>query len=536
MLELKLICGVMGIIYLGAHASLRRPPSAAASKSKKGKKRDQDEAFTQGLELSDAVLFPLMAAVMLIGLYYLIQWLQDPAILNKILRWYMSTVSIASLVTIYAHGLELGTSFIFPSYWRGSDGSLRKVDQKKRTVAVCDNVGNQVEQSPATSNPFPGLLALLAPSERLRNAAWSLRDLLTRHWVLKFFVHGMGDEEIQVKFAHMMAMFMSVGTALVYFATSSLTLSNMLGYGMCYCSFLVLSPTDFLIGSLVLSGLFFYDIVMVFYTPYMVTVATMLDVPIKLTFEAAERRSILGLGDIVVPGILIGWALRLDLWIHYAKRIKHEPVDLKIKSKDITSGEIIETTETKQMEVKVPYLNVKGNWGERWWTRGTMFLSLPRELPVEVAASSFSKTYFYASMVGYGLGMIFTLVMLLVFKRGQPALLYLVPGVLGSLLLTSVARGEFSKMWTYTEDGSIDKMDIVVDLDANGNVIKTFGKPEDGTLDLTKDKKTGDKKAEKGDEKEEKKGEGDEKDEDKRGKKGHHVFLLSLEAPSDDED
>ena len=37
----------------------------------------------------------------------------------------------------------------------------------------------------------------------------------------------------------------------------------------------------------------------------MVTVATKLDVPIKLTFQAADRRSILGLGDIVINDVTL---------------------------------------------------------------------------------------------------------------------------------------------------------------------------------------------------------------------------------------
>lgn len=76
LLELKIVSGAMGIIYLGAHGSLRRPPSAAVSKDKKRRKQD-DETFSQGLELSDAILFPIMAACVLVGLYYLIQWLQS---------------------------------------------------------------------------------------------------------------------------------------------------------------------------------------------------------------------------------------------------------------------------------------------------------------------------------------------------------------------------------------------------------------------------------------------------------------------------
>lgn len=268
LLELKLVASAMGIIYLGAHAALRRPPSAAHAKKKKPgqKHHDDEDRFSQGLEPSDAIMFPLMAAFILVGLYYLIKWLKDPAMLNKILRYYMSTVSIASVLTLYAHGMDLGTSFIFPQYWRGRDGNLRKVDQKSKSVAICDDTGNTINGSPSEVNPLPGPFAIFARSERARKVIWEVRDLLTRHWVIKFFAHGMGEETAKIKFAHMMALLLSLATALVYFSTTSPFLSNMLGYGMCYGSFLLLSPTDFMTASLVLWGLFFYDIVMVFYT------------------------------------------------------------------------------------------------------------------------------------------------------------------------------------------------------------------------------------------------------------------------------
>ncbi|KAH7175554.1 signal peptide peptidase-domain-containing protein [Dactylonectria macrodidyma] len=533
LLEFKLIFSALGIIYIGAHAALRRPPSAAPTKDRKpGQKEDEDERLSSGLEPSDAILFPLMAAVTLVGLYYLMQWLQDPNILNKILRWYMSAMSIASLLSLYAHGIEVATTLVFPRFWRARDGSLRAVDQKTRSVKICDDVGNPTPGVLGTSNPLPGPLALLAGPSRARKFTWEIRSLLTRNWVVKFEVHGVGKEKGKIKFAHMVAMLMSVATAIIYTTTTSPFLSNTLGYGMCYGSFLLLSPTDYLTSTLVLVGLFFYDIVMVFYTPYMVTVATKLDVPIKLTFEAAQRKSILGLGDIVVPGMVIALALRFDLWMHYMRKIKYETTDLKLIEKDPSSGAIVTRNEVKHREVKARYVNVKGNWGDSLWVRGTMFLSGPKQSPPALEASRFPKTYFYASMVGYMLGMVATLTMLLVFKRGQPALLYLVPGVLGSLWLTGLVRGEIRQMWTYTEDGSIDTIDVVVDLDGNGKAIKTIGELKDGVVDTTKAKdedKDGKDKASEAQASQE----GAEKT---NSKDGHKVFLFSVEAPAEEED
>jgi len=78
--------------------------------------------------------------------------------------------------------------------------------------------------------------------------------------------------------------------------------------------------------------LFFYDIFWVFFTPVMVTVAKSFDAPIKLVwpkdvsqitasgwmnlFRAPEKGvafTMLGLGDIVIPGIFIALALRFDV-------------------------------------------------------------------------------------------------------------------------------------------------------------------------------------------------------------------------------
>lgn len=268
----------------------------------------------------------------------------------------------------------------------------------------------------------------------------------------------------------------------------------------------------------------------------MVTVATKLDVPIKLTFKAAGRKSILGLGDIVLPGIIMAWALRLDLHMHYQRKVKYEETELKVIEKD-ASGQVITRNEIKHKAVKARYVNVQGSWAEWFWVRSPLPFS-SKELPAELAAMKFPKTYFYATVVGYSLGMAVTLAMLLIFKQGQPALLYLVPGVLGSLYLTAIVRGEMKQVWAYTEDGSIDKTDVVVDLDANGNPVEKIGQLKDGVLDLTKSKDKKDEQEKKSDEKkhdDEKTemaalGKSDDKTKTSK-KKGHKVISLSLETP-----
>ena len=45
-----------------------------------------------------------------------------------------------------------------------------------------------------------------------------------------------------------------------------------------------------------------------------------------------------------------------------------------------------------------------------------------------------------------------TVVVMLVFNHGQPALLYLVPGCILSVLITSFLKGEFDTMWNFDEN------------------------------------------------------------------------------------
>lgn len=59
--------------------------------------------------------------------------------------------------------------------------------------------------------------------------------------------------------------------------------------------------------------LFAYDIFMVFKSDMMVTVAKNLDAPIKLILPSKGKPSMIGLGDIVLPGILVAWSLKFDI-------------------------------------------------------------------------------------------------------------------------------------------------------------------------------------------------------------------------------
>jgi len=521
LVEAQVVLSALAIIWLGAHSSLRRPPSAAPTHSK-GKKKPKDDRFTEGFAASDAIMLPVLAGALLIGLYYLIEWLQDPNILNKILRVYFSIVSVASLGRLLGDALIILTSFVFPDIWADRKGNIYRIDSERRRQVQAKKDGT--ESSETSKAPFPGYLASVSFSDRTLHTAWEIRHLLAEEWTTRFAMHGLFQFKFNLKLNSLVGFFLAILVSIAYHMTAWHMLSNLLGSAFSYSAFSIMSPTSFAIGSMVLAGLFFYDIVMVFYTPFMITVAKKVDAPIKLVFPGSAGVSMLGLGDIIIPGLLMGLALRFDLHRYYQKKTKMEPVEL---ATEVASGDAENTTTkvTKYRRVKAPYVDPQSQWGNRLWTTKFGRLLPVLEATSVRAATAFPKPYFYASIFGYTLGMLVTLAMVLVFNHGQPALLYLVPGVTGSLWLTALVRGELKDMWEYTEDGSLDTEDVVVELDADGEVVKEIN-PSTKSNTKTESRATID--AEKGNSTQ---GITEKVNEEKDTGDDYAVFLFSITAP-----
>ena len=138
----------------------------------------------------------------------------------------------------------------------------------------------------------------------------------------------------------------------------------------------------------------------------MVTVAKSLDGPIKILFprslipneETGQiELSLLGLGDIVIPGFFLALLLRFDA-----------------------------------NNAEVP--------------------CFPTDPHV-----SFSKPYFHSCLVGYIMGMGMTMFVMIKFQAAQPALLYLVPACLGSSFITALIRGEVKALLAYSEEVEEEK-------------------------------------------------------------------------------
>ncbi len=261
-----MIISAVGIIWLGSHGALRRPPSAAPPKLKKGQKRQPEEKFVEGLVASDVIRFPLLLAAVLVGLYYLIQWLQDPAMLNKILRGYMSTMSIAGLATLTGDALNILTSSVFPAMWADGNGRVYHVDTHRRYQYVANKETGKETVIKEKETPLPGRLSNWVPSKAVKSFLWEFRNLVIDEWSLKIVVYGKLLVKADLRATDLARFAVAGAVAVAYHLSSSDAISNFLSMAMCYSSFRMFSPTSFTIGSMVLVSLFVYDVVMVFYT------------------------------------------------------------------------------------------------------------------------------------------------------------------------------------------------------------------------------------------------------------------------------
>ncbi|MBA0574550.1 hypothetical protein Golob_001743 [Gossypium lobatum] len=161
--------------------------------------------------------------------------------------------------------------------------------------------------------------------------------------------------------------------------------NNILGLAFCIQGIEMLSLGSFKTGAILLTGLFVYDILWVFFTPVMVSVAKSFDAPIKLLFPTADTArpfSMLGLGDIVIPGIFVALALRFD------------------------------------------------------------------------ASRGKGSQYFKSAFSGYTVGLVLTIIVMNWFQAAQPALLYIVPAVMGFLALHCIWNREVKLLLEFDESNT----------------------------------------------------------------------------------
>ncbi|KAG8836365.1 hypothetical protein FRC17_005651 [Serendipita sp. 399] len=345
-------------IYAGSVASLPNPKTKEDG-SNDYDYDDNEPLIQEKIRLEDAYWFPILGSAVLLSLYLIIKYISIWWI-NTILQLYFSVITIGAT---WRALVNFARTCIGPSRYRALSRLTLTLHHNQESIL-------QLHYPTFTLVFIP--LALYPPA------------------VYLFFPGIMSQQHTLLM--NIMAL------SLTHTALASIKLDSVFT------------------GVILLSGLFLYDIWWVFGSKpvfgssVMVTVAQGLDAPIKILLPKSKllqgnQYTMLGLGDIVVPGMFIALALRYDL-----HRSSHQ-------------------------DFRQP----------------------------------FAKPFFVTTLVSYILAMILTIVVMHTFEAAQPALLYLrqvpnelwflshthrersSPACISAFLAVGWYQGVWNDMWTYSE-------------------------------------------------------------------------------------
>jgi len=346
-------------IFLGAFRSVKHQDEQKAA-------GEPVESMTS----KDAAMFPLIASCALFGLYIFFKIFSKEHI-NLLLTVYFFFLGVFAL----AHILSPIVTKLVPVGFPNANYKLLFYKNPKSAPAAAPSTTVEPAAVPTTEGA--------EPEEELLNYEFDRRDLV--------------------------CLLLCMGIGVWYFLKKHWIANNLFGLAFAVNGVELLQLPKVSTGCILLGGLFFYDIFWVFGTDVMVTVAKSFEAPIKLVFPqdllengplAANNFAMLGLGDIVIPGIFIALLLRFDL---------------RSLNKSASGGGASATP-----------------------------------------AAEPAKIYFYTGFLAYISGLLLTIFVMHVYKHAQPALLYLVPACVGAPIVVATLRGELTTLFSY-DDGALSE-------------------------------------------------------------------------------
>jgi signal peptide peptidase-like protein 3 len=226
--------------------------------------------------------------------------------------------------------------------------------------------------------------------------------------------------------SEIVAFVLSIALVLIWIITGHWLFMDVIATGLCISFIALVRLPNLKVSALLLLGLVIYDVFWVYFSHYifttnvMVRVATReaenpltaiakrlnfnqyhapkLSLPGKIVFPSMQQQgrfSLLGLGDIIMPGLVLCFVLRFESRKRSNNLYNNDPL---------------------------------------------LFIN--------------RLTYFQCSLLGYCAGLITATISSEIFKCAQPALLFLVPFTLIPLLLIAYLKGDLNSMWSdpFTEN------------------------------------------------------------------------------------
>ncbi|KAF9268677.1 hypothetical protein L218DRAFT_523744 [Marasmius fiardii PR-910] len=304
--------GLLGLaclsIYCGAYGSLRSRTSKDREQKKKqsekkGEKNEEEseeesedeEEDMEVVSLEDAWWFPVIGSFVLFGLFLVIKFFGKEWI-NWVLGWYFSFAGVGSIAR---SAIALTKLIVGRERWGQFERIEIRVTKRKTGKFKAERSGN------GDKNQKDGLFSLMSRTF-LHKLVFRIGSLLSISW------------RTPSTFLLALSTIPSILYRLSPSSRRSVLLTDILAMSFSHNALSLIKLDSFATGCALLSGLFVYDIWWVFGTRVMVEVATGLDVPIKLLwaksvhFSDARGFTMLGLGDIVIPGTFVALALRFD--------------------------------------------------------------------------------------------------------------------------------------------------------------------------------------------------------------------------------
>lgn len=367
------------------------------------------------------ILLPITSGITLITLYYLIK--QDMiSWIIMILKYHLILLNFISTLSVYSYLMHL--IVLFCSRIKIVGGNSKKILKKYR-FAVSDDDKNDESNDSGKFSIGSGFITNFNYSEKtIEKETLLFQDTID-------FLNKDGNEGIKKTYFKeftkpkdiksnkqilnfyfdwilLISIIISLISSYLFFKyDNNWLICNLIGINISIWSINQFTFKNLKIGVLIMSVLFFYDIFFVFGTTYMVTVAKNLELPIKIILPINETLvenkkkfefALLGLGDIILPGAFISMCHKFDIWKWHNERIDTEFHLLRFNS----------------------YF--------------------------------FDGKYFIVSIIAYILSLATCMISLTYFKLPQPALLYIVPFLITSTLITASYNNDLHDFWSLQYD------------------------------------------------------------------------------------
>lgn len=264
-------------IFVGSFKSIKHQVDTRAKSQATG---EQAETMTD----RDAAMFPLIASCALFGFYILIKL--SPDLVNLVLSGYFFVLGIFAIHRIIAPW----TCKMFPKKYNSTQYAFLFGSKQLSLTSADDNTDGR----PSPTDSTYSLESDGVPTDVIFACKFTNSDILAS--ILGCALGGW------------------------YIYTKHWVANNAFGLAFALNGIELLPVNTMKIGCILLCGLFFYDVFWVFGTDVMVSVAKKFDAPIKIVFPQdflvrgfwGKNFAMLGLGDIVIPGIFIAFLLRFD--------------------------------------------------------------------------------------------------------------------------------------------------------------------------------------------------------------------------------